>query len=222
MQARDIMTRRVVTFWPDTLVTNAAGVLLRRHITAAPVVNGEDQLMGMVSKADLIVPGLPHQPRSHSARDEAEPPWPAGTQTVGEVMTTKVVAMVPTTEVAALAQAMFEYEVRTIPIVKGLRVVGIVSRRDLVRTLVPDDDVIRAEVTTRFEAVTGGRTRWAVRVRDAEVHIYGEVGDDAEARVLLALARIVPGVAHAELHASHQPVAQASALLSPHSHWRAG
>jgi CBS domain-containing protein len=52
-------------------------------------------------------------------------------------MTTNVIAMLPTTEVAALAQAMFEYELRTIPIVKGLKVVGIVSRRDLLRTLVP-------------------------------------------------------------------------------------
>jgi hypothetical protein len=52
-------------------------------------------------------------------------------------------------------------------------------------------------------------------VRDAEVHIYGEVGGDAEARLLLALARIVPGVAHAELHAARQPVALASAS-SPH------
>jgi CBS domain-containing protein len=208
MQARDIMTRQVVTFWPDTLVRNAADVLIRRQIAAAPVVNPEDRLLGMVSEADLIGPWLPHHPRSHVGREET--PWPGATQTVGEGMTTRVIAMFPTTEVAALAKAMFEYEVRSIPIVQGLTVVGIVSRRDLLKILIHDDNVIRAEVTTRLETFTGGQTRWDVRVHDGEVHIYSDVHDDVEVRTVLAIARMVPGVAHAELRSSRRPVAQAS------------
>jgi CBS domain-containing protein len=209
MRARDIMTRQVVTFWPDTLVRNAADVLLRRRITAAPVVDREDKLIGMVSEADLIVPRRPAHPRSQSGREEPEPHWPVATQTVGDVMTTDVVAMFPTTEIGALAQAMFEYEVRSIPIVQGLIVVGIVSRRDLLKTLIRDDDGIRAEVTNRLEAFTGGQRHWDVRVHDAEVRIHGEVETDAEATTLLAVARMVPGVAHAEIH-PHQLVAHAS------------
>ena len=59
------------------------------------------------------------------------------------------------------------------------------------------------EVRQRIADYTGGKTGWDVVVTDGMVDIAGEVDDDAEARVLLILARTVPGVAHAELHRRH-------------------
>jgi CBS domain-containing protein len=197
MQARDIMTRPVITFRPETPVRHAAAVLTRKQITAAPVVNAEDELVGMVSEADLIVDRFPPDPRSRLRREDSEATPP---QTVGEVMTTTVIAMSGSADAADLAHAMVEYDVRSIPVVTGSAVVGIVSRRDLLKTLVRDDDVVRAEVMSRIETYTGGQTGWEVEVHDGQVHLGGNVDDDAEARVLLILARTVPGVTHAVLH----------------------
>ena len=198
MQARDIMTRPVITFRPDTPIRQAAAVLTDRQITAAPVVDDEEELVGIVSEGDLIANRFPHDPRSHISREPAEAPHPP--QSVGEVMTTTVVALSAAADAADLAEAMLGYDVRSIPIVEGCTVVGIVSRRDLLRTLVRDDDAVCAEVRRRLETYTGGQGRWDVVVSEGSVDIAGEADDDAEAGVLLILARTVPGVAHAELH----------------------
>jgi CBS domain-containing protein len=201
MQARDIMTRPVITFRADTTIRQAAAVLTERGITAAPVVDHADGLVGMVSEADLIAGRFSHDPRSHLRRGEGTGDEPAGApQTVGEVMTRTVIAMSASADAADLAQAMVDCDVRSIPIVTGSAVIGIVSRRDLLRTLVRDDDVIQADVAHRLETYTGGRTRWDVRVRQGRVDISGSVDDDAEARVLSILAGTVPGVTHVELH----------------------
>ena len=95
---------------------------------------------------------------------------------------------------------MVDGDVRSVPIVAGSAVIGIVSRRDLLRTLVRDDDVVRAEVAHRLEAYTGGEVRWQVEACDGRVDITGEVDDEPEAVVLSILARTVPGVTHVDLH----------------------
>jgi CBS domain-containing protein len=202
MQARDIMTRPVITLRPDTSVRHAAEVLTDKQITAAPVVDADGRLVGMVSEGDLITGRFGHDPRSHVRRDMAEPE-PAAPEIVGQVMTTTPIAMSPTADAADLAETMLMSDVRSIPIVEGSSVVGIVSRRDLLRTLVRDDDAIAAEVTRRLETYTGEHVRWEVTATDGRVDIHGEVDDDAEERILHILACTVPGVTHAELHRRH-------------------
>jgi len=182
----------VITFRPDTPVRQAAAVLTDKQITAAPVVEATGDLVGMVSEADLIADRFTHDPRSPVRRLGAEQEAP---QTVGDVMTTTVVALPATADAADLAETMLTYDVRSIPILEDDRVVGIVSRRDLLRTLVRGDDVIAAEVRRRLESYTGSQSPW-----DVTVTVYGVVDDDAEQRVLLILARTVPGVAHADVH----------------------
>ncbi len=205
MQAREIMTRPVITFRARTPVREAAAVLTGKQITAAPVVDETDEIIGIVSEGDLIADRFEHDPRSHARRDIA--PEHDAPATVGEVMTDTVIAMSATADAADLAETMLLHDVRSIPIVEGSTVLGIVSRRDLLRTLVRDDDIIRAEVAHRIEAYTGGRARWEVQVDEGRVTIHGPVEDEPEAQVLLILARTVPGVAHADLH-THQPVGQ--------------
>ncbi|HEY6744361.1 MAG TPA: CBS domain-containing protein [Mycobacteriales bacterium] len=199
MQARDIMTAPVITFRPETAVRQAAEVLSDRQITAAPVLDSQDELVGIVSEADLIAGRFCHDPRSHVGQDVVQPPA-AVPQTVGEVMTTTVIAQSASADAADLAEAMLCWDVRSIPIMEGSAVVGIVSRRDLLRTLIRDDDVIAAEVGKRLKAYPGARDDWQVTVTDGQVDLYGEVDDDAEERILLILASTVPGVSHAALH----------------------
>ena len=196
MQARQIMTSPVVTVRSDTTVREAATLLLENRITAAPVLDAGGELIGIVSESDLVVDRFGHDPRNQVRPVQDEPPGP---QTVGEVMTTPVIALGPSADAADLAQTMLGSDVRSVPIVEGATVIGIVSRRDLLRTLVRDDDAIRTEVVDRIADYRDPDGTWDVQVTDGAVLIVGDLGDDARAE--LALARTVPGVGSVHLAA---------------------
>jgi CBS-domain-containing membrane protein len=134
MRAREIMTRSVVTVRTSDPAKAAAGLLAEHRITAMPVLDGTGRLVGMVSEADLLAHRVAHDPRSHLRRDGQPQADPA--HTVGEVMSRPVVSLEPDTDLATIAEVMLDRGLRSIPIVDGGRVVGIVSRRDLLRTLV--------------------------------------------------------------------------------------
>jgi CBS domain-containing protein len=193
MQARQIMTSPVLTVRPDTTVREAAALLLEHRITAAPVLDAGGDVVGIVSEGDLVVDRFGHDPRSQLRPVEDEPPGP---QTVGEVMTTPVIALGPSADAADLAQTMLDSDIRSIPIVEGATVLGIVSRRDLLRTLVRDDDAIRAEVLDRIGDYRPPDAGWDVQVTDGAVVIVGHLDDG---RAAVALARTVPGVSSVRL-----------------------
>jgi CBS domain-containing protein len=202
MQARQIMTTPVLTVRPETTVREAATLLLEHQITAAPVLDAGGELIGIVSESDLVVDRFGHDPRNQVRPVQDEPPGP---QTVGEVMTTPVIALGPSADAADLAETMLGSDVRSIPIVEGATVIGIVSRRDLLRTLVRDDDVIRAEIVDRIADYRGPTGTWDVQVTDGAVLIVGDLHDDGRAAV--ALARTVPGVdsVHVATHRTPTP-----------------
>jgi len=202
MQARQIMTSPVLTVRADTTVREAATLLLENRITAAPVLDAGGELIGIVSESDLVVDRFGHDPRNQVRPVQDEPPGP---QTVGEVMTTPVIALGPSADAADLAETMLGSDVRSIPIVEGATVIGIVSRRDLLRTLVRDDDVIRAEIVDRIADYRGPTGTWDVQVTDGAVLIVGDLHDDGRAAV--ALARTVPGVdsVHVATHRTPTP-----------------
>ena len=201
MQARQIMTSPVLTVRPETTVREAATLLLENRITAAPVLDAGGDVIGIVSEGDLVVDRFGHDPRNQVRPVQDEPPGP---QTVGEVMTTTVIALGPSADAADLAETMLGSDVRSIPIVEGATVIGIVSRRDLLRTLVRDDDAIRAEIVRRIADYRGPAAGdWDVQVTDGEVEIVGDVGDDGRAEV--ALARTVPGVGSVHLVRDRTP-----------------
>jgi CBS domain-containing protein len=193
MQARQIMSSPVLTVRPETTVREAATLLLEHRITAAPVLDAGADVIGIVSEADLVVDRFGHDPRSQLRPVEDEPPGP---QTVGEVMTTPVIALGPSADAADLAQTMLDADIRSIPIVEGGTVIGIVSRRDLLRTLVRDDDAIRAEVLDRITDYRIPDTACDVEVTDGAVLIVGNLDDG---RAAIALARTVPGVSSVRL-----------------------
>jgi CBS domain-containing protein len=193
MQARQIMTTPVLTVRPETTVRDTATLLLEHRITAAPVLDADGELVGMVSEGDLVVDRFGHDPRSQLRPVEDEPPGP---QTVAEVMTTPVVALGPSADAADLAETMLNSDIRSIPIVEGATVVGIVSRRDLLRTLVRDDDTIRAEILQRLSSSDETADGWDVQVTDGTVLLVGDIDDG---RAVMALARTVPGVASVHL-----------------------
>jgi CBS domain-containing protein len=194
MRARDIMTKTVTTVAPETPIKAAAAALAGNGFTALPVVDGDDRLIGIVTEADLVRDRVPRDPRAlcHPGDELAT----ATTTTVGEVMTTAVVAMGQGTDVALLAKALLDSGYRSMPIVDGSRVVGIVTRRDIVRVIARDDHTIAEDVRHRLE-IYGGDRRWRVEVRDGMVTIGDEFDDEADRHVATVLAEAVPGVVRA-------------------------
>jgi CBS domain-containing protein len=194
MRARDIMSSPVTAVRPATPVKEAAALLVDNGFTALPVVDDGDALVGIVTEADLVRDRVPRDPRSwcHPGGADEKPV----TTTVGEVMTAPVVAVGPGTDVAALATALLEAGHRAMPIADGARLVGIVTRRDIVRVIARDDTAIAADVRHRL-AIYGGAHRWRVAVHDGIVTIGDQFDDATDRHVATVLAESVPGVVRA-------------------------
>jgi len=120
MQAQDVMNRAVITIRPHMPVGAAAALLVARGVTSAPVVTAEGMLRGIVSEADLLrsKTAASHGPTEHTA-------------TAGEVMTPQPVTVRPTDELAEVGAVLLDRGVRAVPVVDGERLVGILSRRDV-------------------------------------------------------------------------------------------
>ena len=118
------MNRTVITVRPHMPVDAAAALLLSHHVTSAPVVTAEGMLRGMVSEVDLL--------RAQPVPDALTAP-PKSTVKAADVMTPQPVTVRPTDELADVAALLLDHGVRAAPVVESGRLVGIVSRRDILR-----------------------------------------------------------------------------------------
>jgi CBS domain-containing protein len=114
MKAREIMTRDVISILDQATVEDAARILARNRISGLPVVNEGGMLMGLVTEHDLIAK--------------------QGRQ-VTDIMSRGVITVSPDTEVEAVQHLLTNQRIRRVPVVEDGRVVGIVSRSDLVRQI---------------------------------------------------------------------------------------
>jgi CBS domain-containing protein len=217
VQARDVMTREVVTVGPDTSAKYAAEVMAERGFAAVPVVDDDMQLVGIVAEADVLRDRLPSDPRLHMRRDDeaTENPPPL---LVRGVMTADVRTAGASSDVADIARLFIDERLRSVPVLEHGRLVGIVSRRDLLRALVRPDDVIRQDLLRLVEGYTGELDSWDVEVTEGVATIRRTRGTpettaETERRALRALAHTVPGVvsARVELPAATVPSVNANA-----------
>jgi CBS domain-containing protein len=204
MRAGDIMTSPVVTVMPDTTVKAAADLLASNGFTALPVLDHDDRLIGVVTEADLVRDQFPRDARYHRPADDStdeSPRQPACL--VGDVMTTPAIGMGVLTDVVDLVTAMMQDHDRSMPIVDGPRVVGIVTRRDLLRILARDDAAIATDVRHQL-AGYGGSQRWTVTVHDGVASVQDRFDDATDRHVASVLAESVPGVttAHVTSHST--------------------
>jgi CBS domain-containing protein len=197
MRAKDVMSSPVHTVKQTTTVESAAQLLTAKAVTALPVVDDAGRLIGMVSESDLLWHRVPSDPTAHLRRtadtDPADRPG-----TVVEVMSPYTVTTGPDADLAEVAEQMLEHDVRSMPVLDGDVVVGIISRRDILRAMVRGDDVLTAEVQHRLDEYAGGR-RWTATVEAGVAHVSGEFDDDTERGIVAVLARTVPGVAAVEV-----------------------
>lgn len=192
MRARDVMTAPVVTVTPEATVRDTARLLVARGFTAIPVVDDDDRLIGIVTEADLVRDRFPRDVRYRRHTDQDSPPVPPGAA-VGDVMTSRVTAVGATADVADLVKVMWDGRIRSMPIVDGSRVVGIVTRRDLVRIVGRADEAIEKDVRHKL-ANYCGPDRWTVGVADGVVSLGDEYEDETERHVARVITEAVPGV----------------------------
>lgn len=196
MRARDIMTRSVLSVQPSVPVAKAAAILATRGFTALPVTDEAGDLVGIVTEADLIGNRFPV---SEQAAEAAAANGP-GT-TVGEVMTAPVVGVGHDTDISVVAREMLTGHRRSLPIVDGNRLVGVVTRRDIVRALARTDEEIAADVRGKL-GVIGGLSRWSVQVGNGEVVLVDRYREASDRAVAQALVESVPGVVTASVLAA--------------------
>ncbi len=187
MRAKDIMTTPAVCVRPSTPIAEVAAILAQRGFCAVPVIDDDDQLVGLVTETDLIRErfGLHPQPPT-SGRDR--PPKTMAAQ----VMTSPVEFVRPEATLSALAKCMISGRRRSMPVVEGSVVVGMVTRRDVVETMARSDDMILTGVRKGLERA-GLRQRWLVRVQAGVVHLFGDTDLKHQQEATL-VAESVPGV----------------------------
>ncbi len=191
MKVTEIMSSPVFTVSPETPIKEAAQLLVEHGISALPVLSDKGELVGIVSEADLV----PMQTRP-DPRSQAMPlPPTAGTtpRVVADVMTTNVVTVRTGSEVSQAARTMLEAGIKRVPVLNGRRVIGIVSRRDLVRVIARQDGAVRSELVQKLDDAGIKTTGAFIAVHSGVAEI--ELADHgSERRLAEAVALSIPGV----------------------------
>jgi CBS domain-containing protein len=94
---------------------------------------------------------------------------------------------------------MLDHDVRCVPVLEGPELVGVVSRRDILGSLVRTEDVVGTELQVRLDEYAGGQRRWVATVTDGAAVVSGVFDDDVQEAVVGVLARTLPGVASVQL-----------------------
>jgi CBS domain-containing protein len=222
MNASDIMTRGVITVSPDTSVSEVVALLLRHRISAVPVVD-HDALVGIVSEGDLLR-------RTETATETRRSRWlefaisvpklaAEYTKTHGrkasDVMTKDVITVGVSEPIAEIASILESRGIKRVPVVQDGKVVGIVSRANLLQALaskVHDEAVDRTDDRKIRDILFAelGRQKWAplpsdanILVENGVVHLWGIIQSEEERKAMIVAAEIVPGVKKVEDHMSY-------------------
>jgi CBS domain-containing protein len=152
----DVMTRRVITVRPETTVQEAARLMVANGVSGLPVIDASERVVGMVSDGDLILRQRRPKVRPwwrlffENAEDLAREYRKLVGFTVGEVMTQPALVISPVFGIETAAAIMDNRRIRRLPVVQDGRLVGIVSRGDLIRAIAaPDQKLSEPEQSGR-------------------------------------------------------------------------
>lgn len=213
MRAADVMTRKVVAVAPETSVGEAASLMLKNRVGGLPVVDLQGKVIGLVSDGDLMRRADLGTERHRSwwlelivsnaerARDFEK----ARGLHVRNVMTSGAVTVPEDASVAEVAEILESRHIKRVPVVRDGRLVGIVSRADLMRALTtsplrpPSADARDTELEKAVLAELG-RQDWlsvtpsSIEVSHGVVRIWGKALSDEELKAVTVAAETVPGV----------------------------
>jgi CBS domain-containing protein len=222
MRAKDIMTTRVVSVRPETSVKEVTANLLAHRISAVPVIDRDDRLVGIISEGDLlrrVEIGTAGRQRSWwlslfiSDAELADEFTKSHGYTAADIMTRDVVTVGEETSLSDIAEVLESRHIKRVPVVRLGRVVGIVSRANLVQALARanlqrdlakrqmlraaevTDEAIRERLNTELD-----KQEWShllttnIIVNAGIVEFWGIVGSEAEKRASRVIAETIPGV----------------------------
>jgi CBS domain-containing protein len=213
MKAADVMVTNVITVRPDASVQDVARILLNARISGVPVVGPNGELIGIVSEGDLMR-------RVEAGTGRRRPWWLAlltgkevlaaefikeHSRKVADVMSREVITAAPETPLSEIANLLEKNAIKRVPIVDKGKLVGIVSRANLLQALATlsagvaatqaDDAEIREKVLTQLNAEPWTRTSlFNVIVREGTVELWGIVDSALEKKAVRVAAEVTPGV----------------------------
>ena len=212
MKAAEVMESHVVSVRPETTVCDVARELVARKISAVPVVEDDGKLVGIVSEGDLIR-------RVESGTERHRRWWlellttseqlateyvKSHARYAGEVMTRQVVTVQEETPLSEIAHLFEHHNIKRVPVVRNGKMVGIVSRLDLLHVLanlhsksapILDDAGIQAEILRQLKPEHWfSSAQVEISVRDAAVKIEGIVMSQEQRAAIRVAAENVPGV----------------------------
>ncbi len=227
MRAADVMTPNVITVDPDTSMQALARLLSERGISGVPVVDRDERLIGIVSEGDLlhrVETGTAERAERRtgrrlswwldtiaSDRELARDYVKSHARTVKDVMTRDVVSVSDTTELAEIAMLLETKRIKRVPVLRDGKLVGIVSRANLVRALatmqsapatVADDHAIGDKLLCELRSKSWVHLSSAdIIVRDRVVHLWFSDDQPREERLTFRVAaENIPGVERVEEH----------------------
>jgi CBS domain-containing protein len=212
MRAHQIMTRPVITVTPETTIVEAANTMLQKHVSGLPVTDAAGKLVGIVSEGDFIRRSeIGTQRKRGRFLKFILGPGKAATdfvhehgRKVSEIMTPEPLTITEETQLEEIVELMEKNNIKRLPVVRGDKVVGIVSRANLLQTVaslarqIPDptadDDHIRNRVIDALETQDWCPFGLSVIVRDGIVHLSGVITEERARQAAVVGAENVQGV----------------------------
>ncbi len=211
MQAKDVMTTPVVTVKPETTISEIARLLLERGISAVPVVDENERLLGIVSEGDLMrrpESGTQRRPSwwlalFSDSREEAREYVKSHGLHARDVMTRDVITVGEDASLQQIAALLEKHRIKRVPVVRDGKVVGIVSRANLLQALVAqppekeisaDDRTLREAVLKAVHSVGAGTVFVNAVVSEGVVHLWGVAASGEVKDAIRVAAERVPGV----------------------------
>lgn len=213
MNAADIMVHQVITIKPDATIREVAALLIAKHISAVPVTDADGKLLGIISEGDLLR-------RAETGTERRRPWWltwlvsnetlttefiKSHSRKVSDVMTRNVIVARPDTPLHEIATILEHNRIKRVPIVQGDKIVGLVSRANLVQTLASwrdespptklDDIALRDSVMAILE-----KEPWAhvalinVTARSGVIDLWGLVSSEKQRDAIRVAIQNIPGV----------------------------
>jgi CBS-domain-containing membrane protein len=198
----------VITVAPAASIYAAARLMLEHRIGGLPVVDQQGELVGILTDADLLVRRKPRRRRPWwrllyiEGEELAREYRKTEGVTVRETMSSPVLTAEPGASLESIAETLEHHRIRRLPVVAGRRVVGIVSRGDLIKNLaaaqdtggtVPDEQLVRDMGARLYEEPWVSNPRISVKAKDGVISLWGQVASEEEREAIEAMARSIPG-----------------------------
>ncbi|MDR7480937.1 MAG: CBS domain-containing protein [Armatimonadota bacterium] len=205
LYARDIMTHPVITARTDAQVKDLVALMITHHISGIPILTPAGELVGIVTEGDLLYKELEPRPTEptgivarlplRSVAEAIERARKAEGLRADEVMTSPVIVVTEATPVREIAQLMVKHRINRVPVVRAGKIVGIVSRNDVLKAFTRSDDELRTAIReSLLHDLWIDVARLTIEVKDGVVYLEGVVDRRSEKELAEKWAAMADGV----------------------------